>query len=347
MGESPGPWQGKIPSANCFLGYFRRHSLKKNESKKWKLSRRKFVGLATATTAGAWFSFSNHAGARFVRQALQETTRDILPAPHKPLPLTWSDREITASWLGHATVLVNFYGLTILTDPTLMPRIGANVGIATVGPKRLVEAPLSFSELPPIDLVLLSHAHMDHFDIPSLQKFPAATKAVTSASTLDLFSGMKYRDNAKELRWGEAQMVRTAQGDVRVEAFEVKHWGARWRHDKQRGYNGYILEREGKKVMFGGDTSITDKFEAIRSKGPFDLAIMPIGSYKPFKKNHCTPEESVSMLNDARAEKILPIHFKTFRLGEEGTVEPMERLQGCIAHDRIALRDIGETFRLS
>ena len=99
--------------------------------------------------------------------------------------------------------------------------------------------------------------------------------------------------------------------------------------------------------MFGGDTAITDKFQAIRSKGHFDLAIMPIGSYKPFKRSHCTPEESVKMTNDARAEKFLPIHFKTFRLGEEGTTEPMERLEESIAPDRIALRDIGETFRLS
>ena len=74
---------------------------------------------------------------------------------------------------------------------------------------------------------------------------------------------------------------------------------------------------------------------------------MPIGSYKPFQRSHCTPEESVKMTNEARAEKLLPIHFKTFRLGEEGTTEPMERLEESIAHDRIALRDIGETCRLS
>jgi len=315
--------------------------------KKNRLSRRKFVGLTTAAAAGTWFSLSSTAGARFVRQAIQETTREILPPPDKPQPATWGDRDVHAAWLGHATVLVNFYGLTILTDPTLMPRVGARIGGATVGPKRLVESPVSIKELPPIDLVLLSHAHMDHFDIPTLRHFGAATKAVSAPETLDLFARMKYRQNVKELRWGEAAMVHTAHGDVRVEAFEVKHWGARWRHDKHRGYNGYILEREGKKLMFGGDTAMTDKFQLIRSKGPFDVAIMPIGSYKPFKKNHCTPEESVAMLNAARAEKILPIHFKTFRLGEEGTTEPMERLEASIAPDRIALRNIGETFRLS
>ena len=139
--------------------------------KKRKLSRRKFVGLASASAAGLWFSISEQAGARFVRQAIQETTRPILAPPNKPQPLTWSDREVNAAWLGHATVLINFYGLTILTDPTLGERVGANMGIATVGPKRLVATPLNFSELPPLDVVLLSHAHMDHFDLPTLGKF--------------------------------------------------------------------------------------------------------------------------------------------------------------------------------
>jgi L-ascorbate metabolism protein UlaG (beta-lactamase superfamily) len=311
------------------------------------LSRRKFVGLTSAATAGAWFSFSSNAGARYVRQALQETTRTIAPSKNKPAPLAWSDRDVTAAWLGHSTVLLNFYGLTILTDPTLMPRIGAGIGIATVGPKRLVSVPLDFSELPPIDLLLLSHAHFDHFDMPTLHKFPATAKAVTAKSTLDLFSHMKFRQNVTELRWGQATTLATAHGDVRLEAFEVNHWGARWRTDKHRGYNGYILEREGKKLMFGGDTANTDKFQLIRNKGRFDLAIMPIGSYKPFKKCHCTPEESVKMTNDAGAEKVLPVHFKTFRLGEEGTTEPMERLEAAIAIDRIGWRDVGETFRLS
>jgi L-ascorbate metabolism protein UlaG (beta-lactamase superfamily) len=321
--------------------------VKKDTRPKRKLSRRQFAGLASTSVVGAWFTLSEHAGARFIRQAIQETTREILPAPHTPKPLAWSDRHVTATWLGHATVLINFFGLNILTDPTMGARVGADIGVATVGPKRLVASPLSFEELPPIDLLLLSHAHMDHFDMPTLEKFSAAPQAITARETLDLFSGLKFRKNATELRWGDSTMVRTARGDVRVEAFEVSHWGARWRHDKHRGFNGYILEREGRKIMFGGDTAITDKFEAIRSKGQFDLAIMPIGSYKPFKRSHCTPEESVKMTNDARGEKLLPIHFKTFRLGEEGTIEPMERLQEAIAEDRIALRDIGQTFQLS
>jgi L-ascorbate metabolism protein UlaG (beta-lactamase superfamily) len=228
----------------------------------------------------------------------------------------------------------------------MMSRVGLDIGIATVGPKRLVAPPLSVKELPAIDLLLLSHAHMDHFDMPTLHKFGPDTKAVTAKATRDLFDGMKFKQNVTELAWGESAMIRTGHGDVRIEAFEVNHWGARWRTDKYRGYNGYVLEREGKRIMFGGDTAITDKFQNIRTKRGYDFGIMPIGSYKPYKKCHCTPEESVTMLNAAGAEKILPIHFKTFRLGEEGTTEPLERLQNVIAHDRVGWRDVGETFKL-
>jgi len=315
--------------------------------KKVTLSRRRFIGLTTAATAGSWFSFTNFAGARFIRQAIQETTRSVSPSRLKPRPSTWSNQDVTAAWIGHATVLLNFNGVTILTDPVMFPRVGVDIGIATVGPKRLVAPPLSLKELPPIDLVLLSHAHMDHFDMPTLHAFPARTQAVTAKATRDLFEGFKFRKNVTELGWGESAMVHTAHGDLSVKAFEVNHWGARWRTDRYRGYNGYVLERDGKRIMFGGDTAITDKFQHIRGGRPYDLAIMPIGSYKPYKKCHCTPEESVKMLNDAGAERILPIHFKTFRLGEEGTTEPMERLEAAIAHDRIGWRDVGETFRLA
>jgi L-ascorbate metabolism protein UlaG (beta-lactamase superfamily) len=161
------------------------------------------------------------------------------------------------------------------------------------------------------------------------------------------FNGMAIGKDVTELGWGESATIKTASGDLRVSGFEVKHWGSRWRHDRKRGYNGYVLERDGKKLLFGGDTAMTDKFCDIRCRRPYELAIMPIGSYKPFKKNHCDPEESVRMTNDAGAERLLPIHFKTFRLGEEGTVEPLERLEAAIGSDRVALRDIGETVTVA
>src|SRR5204863_3920122 len=95
----------------------------------------------------------------------------------RPKPEEWEDNAITASWLGHSTVLLNFYGLTILTDPVLFRRVGANLRIGTIGPKRLVDPALRVRQLPPVDLVLLSHAHMDHLDLPTLKRLPAAASA--------------------------------------------------------------------------------------------------------------------------------------------------------------------------
>lgn len=263
----------------------------------------------------------------------------------KPAPATWQQNRVTAAWLGHATVLLNFYGVTILTDPALFPRIGANTGIVTVGPKRLVAAPLKPSELPPIDLVLISHAHMDHLDPASLKALPGTPKAVTAQATTDLLQGTRIR-HAKALSWGEETRVATAHGDVSVRAFEVKHWGARWRFDRYRGYNGYLLEREGKRLLFGGDTAMCNSFQSLKKYGPFDLAIMPIGAYDPWVHSHCNPEEAVAMANAAGAGFFLPIHHKTFPFGREGKEAPMQRLRQCLEPERLGWSDVGETFAL-
>ena len=189
-------------------------------------------------------------------------------------------------------MLINFFGLTILTDPVLFRRVGADLGIGTVGPKRLVAPALTLRQLPHIDLVLLSHAHMDHFDLATLRRLPASTKAVTASKTADLFAETRIKKPA-ELAWGESATVRTRNGDVAVRAFEVAHWGARWRRDTYRGYNGYTLEREGKKIIFGGDTAMCDSFRSLHGRGPYELAIMPIGAYQPWVRAHCTPEQAV------------------------------------------------------
>jgi L-ascorbate metabolism protein UlaG (beta-lactamase superfamily) len=310
--------------------------------KKTIITRRRFIATAATTSIGVWAGCSDAFGARFVRGFINEIGRDIT-TPKTPTPKAWNTNGITATWLGHASVLVNFYGVTILTDPVLMQRIGANFGLGTMGPKRLIAPALTVEQLPKIDLVLLSHAHFDHFDIPTLKALPSGSKAVTAKNTGNLLAGTSLK-GATELAWGEKASVKTAHGEVNVEAFEVKHWGARWRRDTYRGYNGYMISREGKKIIFGGDTAKTDRFRPLRSKGPFEVAIMPIGSYKPFECSHCTPEQAARMTNDAGAKYLLPIHHKTFKLGREGQSEPMQRLEMALERERIALRDVGQTF---
>ena len=317
-------------------------------------NRRRFLALSTTAAGGTlasvgfWIGRSRSRAARFFRERFAETRRQILPAPQKPFPATWDENRITVAWLGHATVLINFYGIVILTDPVFSRRVGPDFGIGVFGPKRFIAPALEVHELPSIDVVLLSHAHLDHLDLPSLHALPDHPWAVTASVTSDLLTSTPVA-GAGELRWGEQRTFHSAKGELRVKAFEVKHWGARWRQDNYRGYNGYLLSREGKTVIFGGDTAYTASFRELHSQGPFELAIMPIAAYRPWIWNHCTPEEAVRMADEAGADYLLPVHHSTFKLSDEPMAEPMERLRAVLAHEpeRLAIHEVGGTFSLS
>ena len=295
------------------------------------------VGAAGLWSIGPW-------GANFLMQRVDEIGRDVPPAPHKPSPAGWSDNAVTLAWLGHATVLINFYGVRILTDPTLYPRIGVDLGLGSLGPLRLVQCALTARELPDIDLVLVSHAHFDHLDTPSLGAVRGRPAAVMGPGTSDLLPRRRY-SSVRELRWNQAATITTPRGDLLVRAIEVKHWGARIRRDTWRGYTGWVVEREGGKLLIGGDTAHTPVFRDHRRFGPFDAAVMPIGAYNPWINNPCTPEQAVALADAAGARLIVPVHHQSFRLSSEPFMEPIERMQEALVreHDRLAMKDIGET----
>ena len=248
--------------------------------------------------------------------------------------------------IGHATVLINFFGIKIVTDPVLFDRVGIRLPGLTIGPKRLTAPALEFGELPKIDVVLLSHAHFDHLDLRTLHCFDAATCVVTAPNTSDLLKWTRLRD-VTELRWGEHKSFRGLRGDLVITAFQVKHWGARKQRDIHRGYNGYVIESDGRRILFAGDTAMTDRFRKLQPR-PIDLAIMGIGAYNPWIKSHCTPEQAIQMANAADAQFIMPVHHQTFRLSFEPVREPIERFQAALSNtpERVALREIGETFVL-
>jgi L-ascorbate metabolism protein UlaG (beta-lactamase superfamily) len=284
------------------------------------------------------------------REWTTESWRPIAPAFAKPEPLKWNDAELTAAWIGHATVLINFFGINILTDPVLFARIGIRLPGFTIGPKRLTAPALEFHELPKIDVVLLSHAHFDHFDLRTLHRFDETTCVVTAPKTADLLKWTRLRD-ITELRWGEEKSLNTPAGAVTISAFQVKHWGARKQRDTYRGYNSYVMEsrsRGRRRILFGGDTAMTNTFAELSQHGPVDLAIMSIGAYNPWIQSHCTPEQAIEMANAAGARFIMPVHHQTFRLSFEPFREPIERFQAALSNtpERIALREIGETFVL-
>lgn len=300
------------------------------------------AGLAGLSGMAAW---AYRVAPAFWQQYSTDLKREVSPAPDRPNPGGWGDRGLFAAWLGHTTVLLKIDGTTILTDPVLSTRVGIDLGLFTLGMKRLVAPALALKELPPIDLVLLSHAHFDHFDTPTLQRLEnRRTAVVTAAKTGDLLRVKRY-SGVQELGWGQSTRV----GPVSIRAFQVNHWGARMRSDTYRGYNGYTIEAGRYRVLFGGDTAITTGFRPLKTSRPFDLAIMPVGAYNPWIHYHCTPEQSWQMANDAGMEFFLPVHHQTFALSREPYLEPIERVFAAAGRnsDRVAWHAIGQEFRLS
>ena len=292
--------------------------------------------------------FENHL--RFARSYVRRTLEDrrsnpappVIPAPHRPDPDSWPDDRLTLSWLGHATVLLNFHGTMVLTDPALELRIGIGRGFAKVGPRRLVQPALHPRELPSIDLVLLSHAHMDHTDLGTLRRLNGEITMVVQSGNRDLVKRFRRVD---ELAWGES----TGHDGLRIEATEARHWGARMITDRHRGYGGYLLQKSGRTVLFAGDTAYTDTLTPLGRRGPIDLAILPIGAYDPWITNHASPEQAWAMFKALGAEYVLPVHHSTFRLSREPLHEPIHRFLSAAGAEqwRVLTPEIGATSQLS
>ncbi len=287
-------------------------------------------------------TFVYRVGPRLIRRLSEDARRPVESPRYSPNVATWPDKGLQATWVGHSTVILRIDGFLIVTDPVFSRRIGINLGPLTLGLKRLVEPAVSLASLPVPDLILLSHAHMDHFDLPSLRRLAnRGTTVVTARNTRDLLRGKRY-GAVHELGWDETVRV----GAATIRAFEVRHWGARMQRDTQRGYNGYLIEAGRYRVVFGGDTAYTDRFRQVRSRKRLDLALMPIGAYDPWIHAHCNPEQALSMAKDAGAEFILPVHHRTFQLSREPAGEPMERLLAAAgaSEDRVCVRDFGQEW---
>jgi L-ascorbate metabolism protein UlaG (beta-lactamase superfamily) len=270
------------------------------------------------------------------RLRLLDGLRPPPKAAAKPDLRDWEKRELAAAWIGHATVLLRVGGKTILTDPVLSNTVGVGLGLLTAGPRRLVAPALSLKELPQIDLILISHAHFDHLDRPTLARLPRRTPVITAHHTQDLIRDLGFRRVA-ELRWGE--QLKLPDG-MRISAHSVAHWGARTIYDRHRGFNAYLIEADNKRVLYGGDTAYHEGF---RELGKVDLAIVGIGAYDPYVAAHATPEQAWRMADQVRADHLLPMHHSTFRLSHEPTHEPMERLLEAAGRDteRVVIKNIG------
>jgi L-ascorbate metabolism protein UlaG (beta-lactamase superfamily) len=274
----------------------------------------------------------------------------------KPDPSVWKNDEINVAWIGHATVLINFYGKIILTDPVLYERVGLYFFGMTFGPSRFTYPALEIHEIPKPDIILLSHAHMDHMDYATLaditSRYPGQIDCITAYNTKDVIEELDWK-SIQEIDWGQ----QTSLLGINFKALEVKHFGWRypWEWDRSKGYmengrsyNAILIEKDGKKILFGGDTAYHELFKPLQNE-VIDIAIMPIGAYQPWRKNHCNPEEALIMASEhLNAKHFIPIHTKTFKQGSEPIEEPLNWLAESSGNYKIkiGLSDIGETFTL-
>jgi L-ascorbate metabolism protein UlaG (beta-lactamase superfamily) len=249
------------------------------------------------------------------------------------------DGPLVAAWLGHATVLLRLGDKWILTDPVFSQRVGVRVGPLTFGVGRLLPA-IDPALLPPIDLVLVSHAHFDHLDRPSLRQLISdKTLLVTAASTKRLIPpGFK---SIQELSWDQTLRI----NGLSIRALQPNHWGARTAWDRHRGFNSYVIETAHHRVLFAGDTAITDTYACLNRSG-VDLSIFGIGAYNPWIRAHANPEQVWQMNCDAAGHWLMPIHHSTFKLSDEPMEEPLERLLAAASHEesRIVARELGQLW---
>ncbi len=247
--------------------------------------------------------------------------------PRPPIFPRLRHGQIALTWIGHASFLIQFNDLNVLVDPNF-----ANWLFLL---KRIKRAGLRLGDLPPIDLVLLTHAHFDHFHKPTLRKLPATKIGIMPWGVGDLAKKLGFA-RIVELDWWES----FSQRDLKVTFTPSKHWGARTLHDHHRGYGGFVLEYQGRKIYHCGDSAYFRGFAEIGEKLRPEIALLPIGAYHPesFRKVHMGPDEAVMAFKDLRAKFFVPMHYGTFKLSFEAMDEPLRWLKEIAAQQKLTAR---------
>ena len=247
--------------------------------------------------------------------------------------------QVALTWIGHASVLVQMEGLNALIDPNF-----ANWLFLL---KRLRRPGLRLRDLPPVDLVLLTHAHFDHFHRPTLRKLPSPKIAVMPWGCGSLAKKVGF-ERIVELRWWES----FGHGEWRVTLVPAQHWGARTLIDTKRGWGGFVLEYRGRRIYHAGDSAYFDGFREIGARLAPEIAMLPIGAYYPesFRHVHMGPDEALKAYNDLGAKHLVPMHYGTFKLSFEDMEEPpkwLHRLakeQGTLSQLHILEEGVPERF---
>jgi L-ascorbate metabolism protein UlaG (beta-lactamase superfamily) len=315
---------------------------------------------------GRWYASPHSDGQRFFNpsgangQPLWKVPRMLLtrrqrwPAEvpvhrHRPAPLQGKD-DVIVTFVGHATFLIQAQGGTVLTDPIYSPRASP---VSFAGPRRVREPGVAFDDLPPISVVLVSHNHYDHCDIPTLraldQRFGPLFVAPLGNARLLRSAGIR---RVEELDWW--QELPAASLGIRLTP--AQHFSARGPLDRDRAlWGGFLVEAGKHRLFFAGDSGYASHFHEIRERcGPIELALLPIGAYEPrwfMKDVHMDPAEAVQAHLDLQARQSVAMHFGTFQLTPEGIDEPLAGLRTAlraagVPEARFGALEVGGSLRL-
>ena len=231
--------------------------------------------------------------------------------------------ELGVTFIGHSSFLLQMNGKNVLIDPVFSKRL--------VLLRRQRHPGLRVKELPAIDVVLLTHAHMDHLNVSSLRHVVRVTRRLTGRTpevvvpkgVKDLVVRLGFA-KVHEMEWWDRLEVK----GLGVTMTPCRHWGARMFNDTYRGYGGYVVEDGGFSVYHSGDTAYFSGFAEIGKRLRPKVALLPIGAYFPdsYRAVHTSPEEAVRGFVELGAERMVPMHYGTFKLGREPMHEPVERL---------------------
>ena len=255
-----------------------------------------------------------------------------------------SASQLTVTWVGHASLLIQLNGLNILTDPMWSERASP---VQFIGPRRWVPPGIALDDLPPLDVVLQSHNHFDHLDDFTVRQLAQRHRQAFWLTPLGLAAFVRKRgaraSAVAELDWWQEHAV----DSLRIAATPAMHFSSRSIGDRgDTLWCGFTLTAaNGRRVFFAGDTGFHPDFATIGERyGPFDVALLPIGAYEPrwfMRYVHMNPEEAVAAFVALNARLMVPIHWGTFKLTDEAMDEPPIRA-------RVALRAAGlpqESYR--
>jgi L-ascorbate metabolism protein UlaG (beta-lactamase superfamily) len=248
-----------------------------------------------------------------------------------PLPSVPAGGGIAATWVGHATFLIRSGDLTILTDPVFSDVAGP---LPWLGPRRAARTGVDFDAVPKVDLVLLSHDHYDHCDLPTLRRLAKRDDPLIVAplghEALLRGTGMR---GVVSLDWWES--IAPSPG-LEITLVPARHWSRRGPFGTNRRlWGGFMLKAGGRQVYFMGDSGYQEGlFPEIRRRcGAPDLALIPIGAYEPrwfMASAHMNPEEAVRAAREVGARKSVAMHWGTFQLTDEGRDEPVQALERAL-----------------